>query len=90
VVKALALGAHAVMIGRATLYGIAAGGEPGARRALAIFREETDRVMALLGCRSVADVGPECLHIVEGALRAAAQGRPSLKLLDTTRAAAEG
>ena len=90
VVKALALGAHAVMIGRATLYGIAAGGEPGARRALAIFREETDRVMALLGCRSVADVGPECLHIVEGALRAAAQGRPSLKLLDATRAAAEG
>lgn len=90
VVKALALGAHAVMIGRATLYGIAAGGEPGARRALAIFREEIDRVMALLGCRSVADVGPECLHIVEGALRAAAQGRPSLKLLDTTRAAAEG
>ncbi len=90
VVKALALGAHAVMIGRATLYGIAAGGEPGARRALTIFREEIDRVMALLGCRSVADVGPECLHIVEGALRAAAQGRPSLKLLDTTRAAAEG
>lgn len=90
VVKALALGAHAVMIGRATLYGIAAGGEPGARRALTIFREEIDRVMALLGCRSIADVGPECLHIVEGALRASAQGRPSLKLLDTTRTAAEG
>jgi len=89
VVKALALGAHAVQIGRATLYGIAAGGQPGAQRALTIFREEIDRVMALLGCRSVADLGPERLHIVEGALRAAAQGRPGLKLLDT-RAVAEG
>lgn len=78
VVKALALGAHAVMIGRATLYGIAAGGQPGAQRALTIFREEIDRVMALLGCRSVADLGPECLHIVEGALRAAAQARPQI------------
>jgi len=88
VVKALALGAHAVQIGRATLYGIAAGGQPGAQRALVIFREEIDRVMALLGCRSVAELTPECLHIVEGALRETAQGRPDLTLIGAARSVA--
>lgn len=90
VVKALALGAHAVQIGRATLYGVAAGGHAGAVRAIAIFREEIDRVMALIGCRSVAELGPEYLHFVDSALRAAAPGRPDLKLLDSGRALAEG
>lgn len=90
VVKALALGAHAVQIGRPTLYGIAAGGEPGAQHTLAIFREEIDRVMALLGCRSVADLNPECLHITESALRDTAPDRPGLKLLNSARAVVEG
>jgi isopentenyl diphosphate isomerase/L-lactate dehydrogenase-like FMN-dependent dehydrogenase len=54
IVKALALGARAVFIGRATLYGIAAGGEAGAARAIGLLREEIDRAMALLGCRDVA------------------------------------
>jgi L-lactate dehydrogenase (cytochrome)/(S)-mandelate dehydrogenase len=54
VVKALALGARAVLIGRATLYGIAAGGEEGAARAITLLREEIDRAMALLGCGDVA------------------------------------
>lgn len=49
VIKAMALGADAVMTGRPTLYGVAAGGEPGARRALAIFEQEIDRGLALLG-----------------------------------------
>jgi len=65
IVKALALGAQAVLVGRATLYGTAAGGEPGAARAIAILREEIDRVMALIGCRSIADIGPEYLHTVD-------------------------
>ncbi|MDQ0137174.1 (S)-mandelate dehydrogenase [Neorhizobium galegae] len=56
IVKALALGADAVMTGRATLYGLAAGGEAGAARAITILEEETRRTMALLGCRSVADL----------------------------------
>ncbi len=90
VVKALALGAHAVQIGRPTLYGVAAGGQPGAQRALAIFREEIDRVMGLLGCRTVAELGPEYLHLVDSVLRPAGQARPGLKLLDSARAAAEG
>jgi isopentenyl diphosphate isomerase/L-lactate dehydrogenase-like FMN-dependent dehydrogenase len=62
VVKALALGADAVMIGRAPLHGTATAGEAGARRAIAIYREEIDRVMALLGCATVADLKPE--HLV--------------------------
>ena len=61
VVKALALGAQAVLIGRATLYGTAAAGQAGAARAIEIFREEIDRVMALIGCRSVAELNSEYL-----------------------------
>lgn len=89
-VKALALGAHAVQIGRATLYGVAAGGHAGAARAIGIFREEIDRVMALIGCRSVAELGPEYLHFADSALRSAGPGKPGLKLLDSGRAVAEG
>ena len=56
VVKALALGAKAVLVGRPTLYGTAAAGEAGAARAIAIYREEIDRVLALIGCRSIAEL----------------------------------
>jgi isopentenyl diphosphate isomerase/L-lactate dehydrogenase-like FMN-dependent dehydrogenase len=91
VVKALALGAHAVQIGRSTLYGIAAGGQPGANRALGIFREEIDRVMALLGCCSVAELDSEILHFAESTLRPVAHGKAELKLIEAaTRAVAEG
>jgi (S)-mandelate dehydrogenase len=54
VVKAVALGAHAVLLGRATLYGVAAGGQAGAARALAILRAGVDRVIGLLGCPDIA------------------------------------
>jgi isopentenyl diphosphate isomerase/L-lactate dehydrogenase-like FMN-dependent dehydrogenase len=50
VVKALALGAKAVLIGRATLYGTAVAGEAGAARAIEIYRDEIDRLLALIGC----------------------------------------
>ncbi len=50
VIKAMALGANAVMLGRAPLHGVAAAGEAGALRALQIYRDEIDRVLALLGC----------------------------------------
>jgi (S)-mandelate dehydrogenase len=56
IAKALALGARAVMIGRATLFGVAAGGEAGARQALAILAEELDRCLALIGCPSVTEL----------------------------------
>jgi (S)-mandelate dehydrogenase len=62
IVKALALGANAVMIGRATLYGLIAGGEPGVRRALEILTTEIHRVLGQLGCRSVSELGPHLLR----------------------------
>ena len=61
VVKGLALGAKAVLLGRSTLYGIATGGEPGAARALNIFREEIDRVLGQLGCRNIDELTLDCL-----------------------------
>ena len=63
VVKAIALGADAVMIGRSTLYGVAAGGFRGATRALDIYSEEIRRVMALIGCNSLSELGPHHLKI---------------------------
>jgi isopentenyl diphosphate isomerase/L-lactate dehydrogenase-like FMN-dependent dehydrogenase len=87
VVKALAMGAHAVMIGRSTLYGVAAGGEEGARRAIALFRGEIDRVIALLGCNRVAELSAEHLHAPDLPVRVAESARPGLKLLDAARAA---
>jgi 4-hydroxymandelate oxidase len=56
VVKALALGARAVLVGRPILWGLAAGGARGATAALAILRRELDLAMALCGCPSVAAV----------------------------------
>jgi isopentenyl diphosphate isomerase/L-lactate dehydrogenase-like FMN-dependent dehydrogenase len=61
VIKAVALGADLVMAGRPTLYGVGAGGEVGADRALEIFHDEIDRVMAQLGLHSVEEVTPDCL-----------------------------
>ena len=63
IVKALALGADFVFTGRATLYGAAAGGEAGVTRALELLRSETDRVMALLGCNTVAELDRRYLQL---------------------------
>ena len=65
VVKALAPGANMVFVGRATLFGAAAGGEAGALRALKLLGSEVDRVLGLLGCNSVEQLNPEYLRIVE-------------------------
>jgi (S)-mandelate dehydrogenase len=62
IAKALALGAHMVMIGRAALYGLAADGERGVRRALDVLAIELDRVLGQLGCRSVADLRASLLR----------------------------
>ena len=66
VAKALALGADAVMLGRATLYGLAAGGEAGAAKALEILTAEIDRVLGQLGCRSIEELGPHLLRRSQG------------------------
>lgn len=56
VVKALALGADLVLVGRAVLYGLATAGEPGVARALELLKAETARTMAMLGVRTVAEI----------------------------------
>ena len=62
VLKALALGAKACMVGRPYLYGLGAGGEAGVSRSLEILRTEFVRDMALLGCRSIAEIRPSCIR----------------------------
>jgi isopentenyl diphosphate isomerase/L-lactate dehydrogenase-like FMN-dependent dehydrogenase len=52
VVKALALGAHAVLIGRPALWGLAVDGEQGVRRVLELLRAEVELALTLLGCPS--------------------------------------
>lgn len=59
VIKALALGADFVLIGRSTLYGTAAAGYTGAKRALDIYRGEISRGLAQLACNRVSEIGPQ-------------------------------
>ena len=56
VVKALGLGARAVLAGRAPLWGLACDGEAGARRVLELLRDEIELTLALCGCTSPDDV----------------------------------
>ena len=58
VVKAVCLGARAVLIGRAYGYGLAAGGEKGVTRSLEILRDDVERTITLLGANKVADLNP--------------------------------
>ncbi|MDZ7829724.1 MAG: alpha-hydroxy acid oxidase [Halofilum sp. (in: g-proteobacteria)] len=59
VIKALALGARAVLVGRPVLWGLAVGGERGVTRVLQLLHDEIDLAMALSGCASVDDIGPD-------------------------------
>jgi (S)-mandelate dehydrogenase len=61
VLKAVALGADAVMLGRAALYGLAAGGEAGVAHALSLLRVEMERALTLLGCHSLDELGPHLI-----------------------------
>ena len=62
IVIARCLGARFVFFGRPTLYGVAAAGLPGARKALDILRAETDLVLATIGCPIAEALGPEYLY----------------------------
>lgn len=62
VLKAIALGADGCSIGRPYLYGLAAGGEAGVARILAIFRAEIERDMALMGRTRIADISSADVH----------------------------
>ena len=59
IVVALCLGAQLGFVGRASLYGVSAGGRAGADRALQILRDELSQTLAMIGCPSVAALGPE-------------------------------
>jgi isopentenyl diphosphate isomerase/L-lactate dehydrogenase-like FMN-dependent dehydrogenase len=62
VVKAICVGARAVLIGRAYGYGLAAAGEAGVARALEILRYDVERTLRLLGCGSLAELRPSLLE----------------------------
>jgi 4-hydroxymandelate oxidase len=59
--KALVMGAKAVLVGRPVLWGLAAGGQEGVEKALSILKEELDLAMALSGCRSLKDLNRNLL-----------------------------
>jgi 4-hydroxymandelate oxidase len=62
VLKALALGASAVAIGRPVLWGLAVDGEAGVKEVLEMLRSELERALTLCGCGSLRDLNPELLR----------------------------
>ncbi|GAA1634018.1 alpha-hydroxy acid oxidase [Georgenia ruanii] len=63
VLKALALGADAVMVGRAPLYGLSAGGEAGAHHALSLLGQEITRMMGVIGLSGLSELGRDHLML---------------------------
>jgi L-lactate dehydrogenase (cytochrome) len=63
VVKAICLGAKAVLCGRAYAYGLAAAGEAGVARALEILRTDLERTLKLLGCASIRELNRSYLNV---------------------------
>jgi L-lactate dehydrogenase (cytochrome) len=62
VIKALALGAHFVFVGRPFLYAAVAGGQTAVERAITLLHDEIDRDLALLGIRSLAEITPDLVR----------------------------
>ena len=62
IVKALALGARGVLIGKAYLYGLGAAGEAGVTRVIEILKGELERNMTLMGLRSIDEITSECVR----------------------------
>lgn len=62
IIKALALGADFVLVGRAAMFGVIAGGEDGVVHALSLLKAEVDRDLALLGCNSIGELNPDYLE----------------------------
>jgi lactate 2-monooxygenase len=61
IAKALALGAHAVLVGRPYVYGLTIAGEEGVREVIRNMFAELDLTLALCGLKNVSELGPECL-----------------------------
>jgi L-lactate dehydrogenase (cytochrome) len=79
VVAALCAGADFVLIGRAYLYGLMAGGQRGVERAIELIRQEILTAMGLMGVRSIDELGPDC-----------ARGLPQAPAADSPRDAVKG
>ena len=62
IIKALALGARGVLIGKAYLYGLGAGGEAGVARVIEILKGELERNMTLMGLRSIDEITSDCVR----------------------------
>jgi L-lactate dehydrogenase (cytochrome) len=69
IVKALCLGARAVLIGRAYAYGLAAYGKAGVQRALEILHDDLQRTLTLLGCPAVSELDPTFVNVPKESLR---------------------
>jgi L-lactate dehydrogenase (cytochrome) len=63
IIKAICLGANAVLCGRAYAYGLAAAGEAGVNRAIEILRTDLDRTLKLLGCASIAALDSSYVNV---------------------------
>jgi L-lactate dehydrogenase (cytochrome) len=63
IIKALCMGARAVLIGRAYAYGLAAEGRAGVAHAIAILKADLERTMALLGCASLKDLNATFISV---------------------------
>ncbi|MBO0714018.1 MAG: alpha-hydroxy-acid oxidizing protein [Acidimicrobiales bacterium] len=63
VLKALSLGARAVLVGRPWVYALGAAGEQGVSAVLELLRDSMERNMALLGCRAVKELGPDYVRV---------------------------
>ncbi|HSF29397.1 MAG TPA: alpha-hydroxy acid oxidase [Candidatus Tectomicrobia bacterium] len=61
IVKALSLAARTVLVGRPALWGLAVAGQEGVEQVIAILQRELDITIALCGCASVADIGPDLI-----------------------------
>ena len=66
IVKAICLGARAVLVGRAYAYGLAAAGEAGVSQALDILRTDMERTMKLLGCASIGELDRSAMRMFRG------------------------
>ncbi len=65
-VRAMALGAKAVLLGRGYAYGMAAAGDAGIERAIEIFEADIVRTLKLLGCASIADISADHIALRPG------------------------
>jgi len=83
VIKAIALGAQACLIGRPYLFGLAAGGEAGVTRVIEIFRNEIEHTMAMAGCATVKDI--DASLVTSSAHELGAAGKPAREAIPALR-----